>query len=354
MELRFSFGFEKFIFTFFVWTIISCSNKEEIKTPAIGEVSINANLSLSEPLENYVAEYQLINSLGSSAAQTAAPWSSLNPTGAIYDFAVVSNPYFGLAKLTSLGFSSILLNVLIVDIGERKMPADIATLPFNDVLVKNRFRQLIDQLSPLLTNVSYLALGNEVDSYFATHQAEWLPYIELVNDAKAYIASKKANIKIGVTTTFDGFSDGQKDFVKMLNAQMDVVFLTYYPISPNFIVRETNVVLSDFDLMIQLAGDKQLVFQEAGYPSSPVLGSSEQSQADFVTQVFAAWRKYGPEKIPIISFFKYRDWNPMHVKQVTGQDKGQSFYEFLSTLGLLKNDRSPKKAYEILQTELLK
>ena len=326
-------------------------------------VSMNANISASEPLANYTTEYQHIYAAGARGAQTAAPWSSLEttpnpppPTGPTYDLTMVSNPYFGLNALAGYGFTSILVNIPIVAISARTMPSDIAGLAFNDPMVKARYHALIDQVLPYLnSSVKYISLGNEVDTYFSTHTTEWAQYKELIEDARTYIHSLKPNIEVGVTTTFEGATSTQTADVASLNANMDVIILTYYPTdSSTFVPRDPATVNSGMAKMINIAGGKPLVLQEWGYPSSAILFSSEQMQADFITSTFSQWKEYGSGRIPFISFFKRRDWDPAYCATLSGQAAGQPFYEFLCSLGLLNNDGTPKLAYSALTSELSK
>jgi len=314
---------------------------------------MNAIISPSEPFSNYTTEYQAIFAGGARGAQTAAPWSSLESSGLVYDLTMISNPYMGLNALAGYGFTSILVNIPIVTINARSMPADIAGLPFNDQSVKDRYRLLIDQVLPYLnSSVKYVSLGNEIDTYFSTHPSEWLQYKELIEDARTYIRSLKPNIKVGVTTTFDGATFTQAANVASLNANMDVIILTYYPTSPSFLVRSPLTVDADMAEMIAIAENKQLVLQEWGYPSSGTLLSSEQMQADFITYTFSSWRLYGSEHIPFISFFKRRDWTPAYCTTLTGQGAGNNYYEFLCSLGLLNNNGTSKMAYSALTMEL--
>jgi hypothetical protein len=321
-------------------------------------VSMNANLSASgmtaEPISNYTTEYQAIYAAGARGAQTAAPWNSLETGMMTYNLFMIddTNPYFGLNALAGYGFTSILINIPIVVIDSRKMPADIATLAFNDVAVKSRYHALIDQVLPFLnTSVQYVSLGNEVDTYFSnpTHTSELADFKELIEDARTYLLSKKPNIKVGVTTTFDGATSTQVSGVASLNANMDVIILTYYPTnSSTFVPRNPSTVATDMAAMINIAGSKPLVLQEWGYPSSTALSSSQQMQADFIANTFTSWRQHGSNRIPFISFFKRRDWNDDQCKALSGQSTGQPFYEFLCSLGLRNNIDTQKAAYASL------
>jgi Glycosyl hydrolase family 53 len=322
-------------------------------------VSMNANISASELTINYTpytAEYQAIYAAGARGAQTAARWVDLNPTGTTYVDTMVSNPYFGLDALASTyGFTSILINIPIVAIDKRTMPADIATNLFNDQVVKDRYRALIlHVVSYLNSSVKYISLGNEVDTYLSANPSEWSQYKELIEDARTYIHSLKPNIKVGVTTTFDGATSTQIANVASLNENMDVIILTYYPTGAGFVPRDPSTVSTDMASMIATAAGKPLVMQEWGYPSSSILSplplNSEQMQADFITNTFSSWSQYGSSRIPFISFFKYRDWDAAQCTALTGQSSGQSFFEFMCSLGLLKNDGIPKTAYSALTT----
>jgi exo-beta-1,3-glucanase (GH17 family) len=239
------------------------------------------------------------------------------------------------------------------------MPTDFSiSTPFNDPAVISRFHTLLDQVIPYLnSSVKYISLGNEVDTYPFASSAEWLQYRELIEDARDYIHQFKPDIKVGVTTTFDGFAGNASaqtaSDVASLNANMDVIILTYYPTSTNFMARDPSEVSTDTAKMVSIAAGKPLVMQEWGYPSSNVLSGSEQKQADFITNTFIAWRQYGSNRIPFISFFKRRDWSTGDCATMTGQTSGQSFYEFMCSLGLISNDGlTEKPAYTVLTTEL--
>lgn len=344
----------KYIFTI-PFLFFCCGGVEPPTRIYDGVVSLNTNLSASEPFSNYTAEYQAVFNARARGAQTAAPWASLNPTGSTYDLVAISNPYFGLTALKDMGFEAIFLNIPIIAIDKRSMPADIITLPFDDPAVKARFRALLDIINDQLHDkVKYIAFGNEVDTYFATYPEEWEAYISLVEDARNYIRSIRPEILVAVTTTFQGATVNDTDQISLLNATLDVVSITYYPISSNFIPRDPASVKEDVLKMIAIANDKPIVVQEWGYPSSVALGSSDQKQSDFFSYSFDQLSLHGQAHFPFVSFFKYRDWDDAHVKSLTGQTAGGNFYEFMSSLGLKRNDGSTKAAWKVIEAELKK
>jgi hypothetical protein len=107
-------------------------------------------------------------------------------------------------------------------------------------------------------------------------------------DALAYVHLRAPRIRVGVTSTFGGASGSFPAEVERLNEQSDVFLLTYYPLGPGFLVQPPSSPLVDFPRMVSLAGNRPVILQEMGYPSSPLLGSSETMQVEFVTSVFTA------------------------------------------------------------------
>ncbi len=337
----------------FLFTAFSCKDKEAPRPGgAFGRASsFNANLSSSEPFSNYPVEYKAIYAAGARGAQTAAPWGSLNSVAHIYDFDPIDNAYFGLQALADYGYEMILFNMAIITINERNMPADIIGLAFDDPAVIARMHSLLDAINSKFNNkVRYLSFGNEVDTYFSSHPTEWTAYQTLVEDARTYVKTLNPALQVGVTTTFEGATKTFVNEVGKLNTNMDIVILTYYPIDAGtFVPRDPTTVKDDVASMIGISDSKPVIMQEWGYPSSAVLGSSEQKQADFYSNTFAELEKQSVINFPFVSFFKYRDWNSAQVQSITGQTAGGHFYEFMSSLGVLNNDGSTKAAFKIIE-----
>ncbi|MEQ1878078.1 MAG: hypothetical protein ABL958_15655 [Bdellovibrionia bacterium] len=339
-------------------------------TPFVGVVSFNLSISSStvpancgEAITLYTSEYQTAYTAGARGAQTAAPWVALENDGDNLDagedaegfnLVMVSNSYFGLNAIAGYGFSSIFFNLPSLTHTGRKMPSDISALAFNHATVKTRYRRAIDKVLPYLSSsVKYFSLGNEVDTYFNSNPSEWAAYKELIEDARTYLKSLKPDIIVGVTTTFDGATANHTANVASLNENMDAIFLTYYPIGGGFIPRSPSTVSTDMAAMVLISGSKPIVMQEWGYPSSATLSSSEQNQADFVTNTFSSWASHGSTKFPFISFFKRREWNACEcAAQTGGGSPGQAFYEFMCSLGLLNNNSSEKSANQVLTTKM--
>ena len=297
---------------------------------------------------NYNEDYDLAQAIGVNAAQVLIPWNLFEPIAGSYNTFLFTNAGWGLNTLSARGLK-ILFTFPIIDIAYKSVPSDLEFVPFNDQIMKNRYRNAIDQILPYLnSDVIYFSVGNEVDARLAVNTGEWTTYREMVDDAIAYIHSVRPDMKVGVTTTFQN-SIAQATEIATLNTNTDIHIMTYYLTNTSFMVQDPpGTVLADLDTMLTQAVGKPLVLQEIGYPSSTVNGGTEAKQAEFVEHVFAKWQSVGVEKLPFVAFFKRKDWNAAFCDQITGQTMGQTFWEFMCSLGFTNNDLTPKLAWTTL------
>jgi hypothetical protein len=362
----------KFSFTIIaLLLIVGCEGKNEDLPPSPvsfdGVISFNLNISASptcgEAISLYTSEYQGAYSFGARGAQTAAPWGAIedgdgsaDPGEDVdgFDLVLVNNSYFGLGAIQGYGYTDIFFNLPSLTHTGKKFPADISVLAFNHATVKARYRRAIDKVVPYLNDsVKYFSLGNEVDSYLTNRPvSEWVEYKELIEDARSYLKSLKPSITVGITTTFNGFSNRDVTNVASLNENMDAVFLTYYPISSSFIADDPSVVSTDMRTMSNLAGSKKVILQEWGYPSSSTNSGSESKQATFISNTFDEWKALGSSQFPFISFFKRREWNACECAAQTSSSPGNPFYDFMCSLGILNNNSSPKSSNSTLSSKM--
>jgi hypothetical protein len=271
-------------------------------------------------------------------------WSDLEPFPEKYRLDDLAN---SIAYLGQRGFT-VELALQVLNTTAKETPSDLMPMSFNSKRMKDRFHALIDALLPRLNrHVAYLSIGNEVDVYLAAHGG-WTAYKEFYDDAVAYVHNVTPWLKIGVTGTFIGATGASADDIAALNESSDVWILTYYPLKPEFMVKEPTVPLVDIPRMVTLARGRPLILQEVGYPTSPLLGSTGQKQADFVANVYSAWRAESGH-IPFLNFFVLHDFTPKMCDDFTAYYElpyNANFYEFLCSLGLRKADGTPKPGWK--------
>lgn len=338
-----------------------------------GVMAISASMRL-EPFPTTVEQYlavaeeavNLSYSAGSRGQMTTYTWKKLEPTQGSYAASEWQGLEWWMTQSQKRSQANY-IGIQLINTTQREMPAGLEALAFDNALVKARFHALLDKLIGLYKGrIAYLSIGNEVDAYlrarFDAHDDQWGAYQRFYEDAVQYVHKLDPAIKVGVTATFDGALGQAPAQVKALNAKSDVLVLTYYPLqydsSFRVTVRDPAVVADDFQRMLAVAGTRPLVLQEVGYPASAVNLSSEQKQAAFIRNVFAAWTQSAApsvapsaQRIPFLNFFPLHDFSAQMCADFTvyyGTTGAPGFTEFLCSLGLRKTDGTPRTAWPAL------
>jgi hypothetical protein len=268
-----------------------------------GTLSILSNPK-SEPsttLQGWYDAAALVQQIGATGLFQSASWSDLEPTRDNYTLGGLTD------VLDTTSQQSLLVNLRVLNTTLNGTPGYLSSTSFDSPLMMTRFHLLIDRLKPHLNSkVSYLAIGNEVDVWLSLHPEQWSAYKAFFADAVSYVHSVAPHIKVGVTTTYGGYAGGDKDTLLAFNSLADVWIVTYYPLNGRFVPRSPDAPMTELPWLVGQANGKQVVLQEVGYPSAAALGSSEQAQAQFVTNVFAAWRQLA-SRVPFLNIVLMHD-----------------------------------------------
>lgn len=252
--------------------------------------------------------------------------------------------YFGNGRKLTL-----LLGLQVLNTTAKEAPADLQAVAFDSPAMTARFRALLDAVVPVLNgHVKYLSIGNEVDVYLS-RTGEWEAYRRFYEDAATYVRTRFPGVKVGVTTIYGALAGPDGTRIRSLNATSDVWIFTYYPLGSDFHPTGPASVGSAFPAMVAAAGAKPVVVQELGYPSAPLLDSSEQEQADFLANAFPAWAAQG-DRIPFVNVFALHDFDPALCLQLAsyyGVVGHADFEAFLCSLGLRRADGTPKTAWPV-------
>jgi hypothetical protein len=292
--------------------------------------------------KDYLDALDEVRSAGAHASFESASWSDLaTPAGL--------NKLVNALGSAQQHFDVVLLTLKVIDTTNRTTPADLAGLAFDAPEVQRRFHALVDTLKPSLgAGLRYLSIGNEVDVYLAAHPATFDAYARFYADAVAYVHATLPGVRVGVTGTFEGARGGFAAKLAQLNQSSDVEVLTYYPLGARFVPRSPSTAKPDIAQMLQIAAGRPLVLQEVGYPSAARLSSSEGAQAEFATQVMAAWHAAG-DRIPLLNWFALGDLTTDVCDTFTSyyQLPGDpNFSGYLCSLGLRRADGVPKYSWQ--------
>jgi hypothetical protein len=246
-----------------------------------------------------------------------------------------------------------ILHIRVIDTNQRAMPADLMGKPFDAEETGVRLDGLLDAVLPRLEGrVKYFLVGNEIDPYFKQHPGEVPAFAKLVARAAAHIRARVPDAQISVSTTLDGIEDSGQ--LRPILDRTTFFALTYYPLSPDFVVRDPSTVDADFPRILAAAGSKQIFLQEVGYPTSATNGSSEEKQAEFFSRVLD--RVAGnPARFIGVNFTFMSDFSDALVKgfsayyRMPGADR---FASFLKTLGMFDDHGRPKKAWAVFESKV--
>jgi len=197
-----------------------------------------------------------------------------------------------------------------------------------------------------------ISIGNEIDAYLCEDSGKWDQYQKFYNETSAYIRDKNPSVKIGCKTTFDAVTGKNEKEIKVLNKESDVIMVNYYPLNSDFSVKDPSVVQPDIDGLTSLYMNRIIYITEAGYPSSPQVGSSEEMQREFIREIFKAWDKHRLQ-VKLIDFVWLHDLSKSEV-DIFVEYYGvlaNPFKEFLRTLGLRTYDGKEKQAFIALKAE---
>ena len=296
-------------------------------------------------LESLEAAIEKSAAVGCGGAVLSFSWPSLEKEPGKYTFDE-------LKQSATLNSGRILyLGIQVLNTTVRDLPADLADKSFDDPIVIDRFKQLLDALGPLLkSRIRYLSIGNESDIYLAAHIDEVEPFKTFLQRTRDHAKSLAPSVKVSTTLTDAAVA---KESMMRLIESMDAYFLTYYHgqhgIEGEF--KDTATTKQSIVDLVNSLDDRAVVFQEIGFPSHVQLASPEQ-QAEFVAGVFDAWEQLG-EKVELMNYFLMYDFPESLIQEQFGyygiEGENASLMQFMSSLGLHTADGVPKPAWSVFQ-----
>lgn len=302
---------------------------------------------------DYIAGFAQVKAVGAAQIETLSlNWTDIEATPGKYD-----NPFLGIADgYYSTQKTKILLLLRPVDTNRKQVPTDLRHRRFDDPVMIDRFKKLLDYVFSQIPRLELaaLAIGNEVDGYLGTNASRYAEYRTFYEAARAYARTKRPGLRVGFSAMMSGLNDTARKPLQDMNAQSDVILVSYYPLNADFTVKDPAVVRPDWDRVAALYPKRTILFTETGYPSSDVCKSSEIKQAEFVRATFRAWDAHA-DQVESIVFSWLTDLSPATVKGFTDYYGFSlpAFNEYLRTLGLRTHsgDGQDKQAFIALKEE---
>ncbi len=301
---------------------------------------------------DYPKAFATARSAGMQSVTLALNWIDLETAPGQYknDLLALANRFYP-AHQTAVD-----LILRPVNTNRKEVPADLKQTAFDAPEMQTRFRKLLDDVFAQLPDLKLnsLAIGNEVDDYLQTDRRLWAQYTAFYKAAKAYVKAKRPDLKVGVVATFYGLLGASGPFLRALNADSDLILVTYYPLQGDFQVKDPAVVGPDFARLTRQYAGRPIALTEVGYPSGAACGSSEAKQAAFVRNIFQAWDAHAAQ-IHSLTFDWLTDLSPRSAAAFGGYYgvSSPAFAEFLRTLGLrtFAGSGQDKPAFTALKAE---
>ncbi|PKP02432.1 MAG: hypothetical protein CVU11_11965 [Bacteroidetes bacterium HGW-Bacteroidetes-6] len=197
--------------------------------------------------------------------------------------------------------------------------------------------------------IDYFAFGGETDVYFKTRPAERDSFVVLANRISNYIDNNYPSIKFGVVVTFHNGIQNDPTIWNMVKPFSDMLVVTYWPISSNFVLDPANLDSVQYDIsdLLAAAGSMPVVIKECGLPTATELGSSDSLQAKFVRETFIHTMNIPQIEAVGFDFLSDFDTTKIYWYQNYYITYDPDFYYYISSLGLMDTLGNPKYAYPV-------
>jgi len=322
-----------------LFIFFACDKKEENAEQLVlkGKCKLALDVNPAET-QNYDQAWNMALGVGIEEIKLSFDWNQLEKsTGFDMTYIDIANIYYPASNIpVTIILRPINTNMLT-------LPQNLATLSFDNPQVINRFKILLDTIHAHLPNLSVnaICIGNEISAYLQTDAAKWQQFTSFFTQTKAHVKLLWGNnMNVSTVSMFYGLLDNTtKSFYHTINNEADFLAVTYYPLNNDFTVKNISEIQPEITNLVNEYPTKDIYFEECGYPSGLLCNSSEDKQADFVSEIFKAWENHY-QKIKLFDFTFMTDANPTQVDQwlidygMSGQTNADKFREYLATLGL--------------------
>lgn len=312
--------------------------------------------------QGYQQAAELARSAGIEAAHVYIPWGEIETSPGEYNW-TLTDLLIDTLSLEGLRLSAVIEYIHTSVRGST--PEDLVDRAYDDPQYVERASEFAVAVAERYGDqLDYLALGNEVNIYFANEPQQLDPYLSAFRQMRTAVTGARLDLPVGTTIAFHEVErENRYDLLEAFKVG-DFLAYTYYPHDPGF---RYDVPTDRFGpalgAMAEASGDTAFIVVENGFSSSDLLGSSQARQAEYVRRSMDAWLNHpqAPSRLiwvslhdppgdceeAALSFFG-DGFDPSSI----GEQSWRAFREYLCTLGFRQSDGTPKEAWEAM-TEYL-
>jgi hypothetical protein len=241
------------------------------------------------------------------------------------------------------------LSLRVVDRLVDHRPAALAGLPWSAPETIATVKATIDLLlSASGDEVRYLTLGRDVDVYLAAHPEERAGFVTLAKEVAAHVkahpdAPKEIGAGVALTTSAPKMEPAFQDLVEA----QDVLAFSYFPGLGTFEPEAASGVASTIDQIADIAGDRVIVLEGAGFASDAAAGGGEDAQQAFFSILFGAVsaRRKSFVVVNVVELFDAPAAGCTAWAEQQGDAPDGPLAAYACSLGLFREDGTPRPAW---------
>lgn len=255
---------------------------------------------------------------------------------------------------TTAGFRTIHTSVV------GTLPAGTVFRGFDDPEFVSGFTDFaLDYIDRYRDVISYVMIGNEVDIYLHANPGELDAYASFYGKVYDAIKEEYPDLQVGTIFAYHELRRNGDDRMYDKLAIGDFDAFTLYIYGDGFTFdRDPSEILTYLREIEDMTGNRSYAMTEVGWSTAPALSGTEPDQAEAVGYFFD-YLEEAPERLEFLSYFALHDWTKEDCLKsgetffVQGNPWLQDseymdvFSDFLCYMGVLKNDGTPKQAWDV-------
>lgn len=247
----------------------------------------------------------------------------------------------------------LLLSIPAVDATVDGRPGSLQGAGWDSATTKAGMQTLVDRLfAKLGPELRYLSLGFELDRYATSDPAQRDALLAFMQDAVRYANTHpdRENAQTGVTWSHKAWLSEPTPgtWATGLVKESDVVMMSYTPIGEDLRAGPADSVHGDLPAMVVAAAERPIVLASVSYPSSTLIGGSEDEQAHFFDLLFLEVEAQRAS-VPFVAVSALHDPEPkscLAKAAAVGKPGSPELFAYWCSTGLRTLDGQPRKAFD--------
>jgi hypothetical protein len=295
---------------------------------------------------------ELVPQLGIEFTLAPLNWGNVETQPGVFDWSAI-DWWEGLEK--ALGsVPERIWTIYPLHMNERgALPPDLVKEPLDSKLFLDRWAAFIRASAERIGwgEGSLIMIGNEVDTFFQSHPEEVAAANTFLEKSVDIVHDIVPGSRVMHTINPVNLKDERiREFTERINQHTDVVGYNWYDIRDNFRVDQLSDLRALVAEWVASCNGKQMVISEIGIPTGQEGGSSDEMQAERVRELFDVVDSYPRDQVLGAIWLGLDDWPVETLRewvkhQFPGFAGDGAFLSFLVTLGLRRNDKTPKAGF---------